>query len=75
MQLCHTLCVTTQLPLADGGGAGKVAFVDTEGTFRPERVRAIAARFNLDPDAVLDNVRWVLHRLTNCWLDGKLCAM
>lgn len=35
----------------------KVAFVDTEGTFRPERVRAIAARFNLDPDAVLDNVR------------------
>ncbi|GBF98329.1 meiotic recombination [Raphidocelis subcapitata] len=55
-QLCHTLCVTTQLPIADGGGAGKVAFVDTEGTFRPERVRAIAARFNLDPDAVLDNI-------------------
>ena len=23
-QLCHTLCVTTQLPVADGGGAGKV---------------------------------------------------
>jgi hypothetical protein len=23
-QLCHTLCVTTQLPIADGGGAGKV---------------------------------------------------
>jgi hypothetical protein len=35
----------------------QVAFIDTEGTFRPERVRAIAARFNLDPDAVLDNVR------------------
>jgi RecA/RadA recombinase len=34
----------------------QVAFIDTEGTFRPERVRAIAARFNLDPDAVLDNV-------------------
>ena len=33
-----------------------MAFIDTEGTFRPERVRAIAARFNLDPDAVLDNV-------------------
>jgi hypothetical protein len=27
-----------------------------EGTFRPERIRAIAARFNLDTEAVLDNV-------------------
>lgn len=56
-QLCHTLCVTVQLPVAQGGGAGKAAYIDTEGTFRPERIRAIAARFNLDPDAVLDNVR------------------
>ena len=23
-QLCHTLCVTTQLPVEQGGGAGKV---------------------------------------------------
>jgi RecA/RadA recombinase len=45
-----------QLPITQGGGAGKAAYVDTEGTFRPERIRAIAARFNLDPDAVLDNV-------------------
>jgi hypothetical protein len=56
-QLCHTLCVAVQLPITQGGGAGKAAYVDTEGTFRPERIRAIAARFNLDPDAVLDNVR------------------
>uniref|UniRef100_A0A383W8N5 RecA family profile 1 domain-containing protein n=1 Tax=Tetradesmus obliquus TaxID=3088 RepID=A0A383W8N5_TETOB len=55
-QLCHTLCVAVQLPIAQGGGAGKAAYVDTEGTFRPERIRAIAARFNLDPDAVLDNI-------------------
>lgn len=40
----------------EGGGAGKVAYVDTEGTFRPERIRQIAARFELDPDAVLENV-------------------
>ncbi len=44
------------MPTEAGGGAGKVAFVDTEGTFRPERVKLIAERYELDPDAVLDNV-------------------
>ncbi|KAI9987032.1 hypothetical protein PInf_026151 [Phytophthora infestans] len=56
-QLCHTLCVTSQLPRSRGGGAGKVAFVDTEGTFRPNRVAEIAKiRYNLDPEDVLDNI-------------------
>ncbi|KAI3437822.1 hypothetical protein D9Q98_000269 [Chlorella vulgaris] len=54
-QLCHTLCVTTQIG-NENGGAGKVAYIDTEGCFRPERIRPIAARFGLDADAVLDNV-------------------
>ena len=49
-QICHTLCVTCQLPVAMGGGAGKAAYIDTEGTFRPERIKAIAERFNLDPE-------------------------
>lgn len=31
-QISHTLCVTAQLPKEDGGGAGKVAFIDTENT-------------------------------------------
>ncbi|KAL4155372.1 hypothetical protein PRNP1_007482 [Phytophthora ramorum] len=56
-QLCHTLCVTAQLPRSRGGGAGKIAFIDTEGTFRPNRVAEIAReRYNLDPDDVLDNI-------------------
>ena len=55
-QLCHTLCVTSQLPINQGGGEGKVAFIDTEGTFRPERIPAIAERFGLDPDETLDNI-------------------
>lgn len=42
--------------LTPHAGAGKVAYIDTEGTFRPERVRPIAERFGLDSDAVLDNV-------------------
>lgn len=56
-QLCHTVCVTAQLPRSRGGGAGKVAFVDTEGTFRPNRVAEIAKeRYNLDPEDILDNI-------------------
>jgi len=55
-QLCHTLCVTAQLPTAMRGANGKVAYIDTEGTFRPDRLRQIAERFQIDPDAVLENV-------------------
>ncbi|CAK9199415.1 unnamed protein product [Sphagnum troendelagicum] len=55
-QLAHTLCVTTQLPLNMHGGNGKVAYIDTEGTFRPERLIPIAERFGLDSTAVLDNI-------------------
>jgi meiotic recombination protein DMC1 len=55
-QLCHTLCVTAQLPIKKGGGAGKVAYIDTEGTFRPEKIIKIAERFGLDGEQVLDNI-------------------
>lgn len=55
-QLCHTLCVTCQLPLAQGGTEGMAMYIDTENTFRPERLRAVAKRYGLDPDAVLENV-------------------
>ena len=55
-QLSHTLCVTAQLPSESGGGQGKVAFIDTENTFRPERIKAIAERYNLDPVETLDNI-------------------
>ncbi|XP_037053564.1 meiotic recombination protein DMC1/LIM15 homolog isoform X1 [Peromyscus leucopus] len=55
-QLSHTLCVTAQLPGAGGYSGGKIIFIDTENTFRPDRLRDIADRFNVDHDAVLDNV-------------------
>jgi DNA repair protein RAD51 len=57
-QICHTLCVTCQLPIEQGGGEGKAMYIDTEGTFRPERLVAIAERFGLNPDDVLDNVAY-----------------
>lgn len=55
-QLCHTLCVSSQLGYDLGGGQGKVLYVDTEGNFRPERITAIAERFSLDPEGCLENV-------------------
>lgn len=55
-QLSHTFCVTCQLPTEQSPGGGKAAFIDTEGTFRPDRLREIATRFGLDPEEVLDNV-------------------
>ncbi|KAK7070461.1 recombinase rad51 [Halocaridina rubra] len=55
-QLCHTLAVTCQLPLEMGGGEGKCLYIDTEGTFRPERLLAVADKFGLDGSQVLDNI-------------------
>ncbi|CAK9436879.1 uncharacterized protein LODBEIA_P14010 [Lodderomyces beijingensis] len=57
-QLCHTLCVAAQLPKTAGGGEGRVAFIDTEGTFRPERITAIAERFGVEPAACLENISY-----------------
>eukprot|EP00127_Corallochytrium_limacisporum_P000193 Clim_evm10s7 gene=Clim_evmTU10s7 len=55
-QLCHTLAVTSQLPVEQGGLAAKVLYIDTEGTFRPERLVAIAERYGIDPELALENV-------------------
>jgi DNA repair protein RAD51 len=57
-QLCHQICVTCQLPLDQGGGEGKALYIDTEGTFRPERLLAIAERYGLNGDDVLENVAY-----------------
>ncbi|CAH1155443.1 unnamed protein product [Phaedon cochleariae] len=55
-QFSHTLCVTAQMPGPNGYLGGKVMFIDTEHTFRPERLRPIAERYNLDQNAVLENI-------------------
>ena len=57
-QLCHTLAVTCQLPIDMGGGEGKCLYIDTEGTFRPERLLAIAEKYGLSGSDVLDNVAY-----------------
>ena len=57
-QLCHTLAVTCQLPIENGGGQGKCLWIDTEGTFRTERIKPIAERFGLNPEDVMDNIAY-----------------
>ncbi|KAF3939465.1 hypothetical protein ABW19_dt0204627 [Dactylella cylindrospora] len=57
-QLCHTLAVTCQLPFDMGGGEGKCLYIDTEGTFRPVRLLAVARRYGLNGEEVLDNVAY-----------------
>ena len=37
-QLCMTMAVTCQMPIDMGGGEGKCMYIDTEGTFRSERL-------------------------------------
>ncbi|EEU06373.1 Dmc1p [Saccharomyces cerevisiae JAY291] len=36
----------------------KVAYIDTEGTFRPERIKQIAEGYELDPESCLANVSY-----------------
>ena len=55
-QLCHQLCVTVQLGEAQGGLNGNVLYIDTEATFRPERVQQIAPRFGIKPKDVLKGI-------------------
>ena len=47
-----------QLPIDQNGGEGKCLYVDTEGTFRPERLLAVAERYKLSGNEVLDNVAY-----------------
>jgi DNA repair protein RadA len=55
-QICHTLCVKVQQPKELGGLHGKVVYIDTENTFRPERIVGIAEARDCDPDAILDGI-------------------
>lgn len=48
-QVCHTVAVTAQLPKDQGGLDGEVIWIDTENTFRPERIRDIILDRELVP--------------------------
>ena len=55
-QFCHTLCVMVQKAVGEGGLGGGVLYIDSENTFRPERIVSIAKAQGMDPQQVLDNI-------------------
>jgi len=55
-QLGMSLAVNAQLPKEKGGANGKCVFIDTEGTFRPARIKQIAEGIGANPEKVLKNI-------------------
>ena len=55
-QICHQLCVNVQRPKEEGGLDARALYIDTEGTFRPERLIQMAEGAGMDPEAILKNV-------------------
>ncbi len=56
-QIAHVLAVRCQLPVEKGGANGACVFIDTESTFRPERIVQIAKGLGLEPEEVLKNIK------------------
>lgn len=55
-QIGLQLSVNVQLPKEKGGLGAQAVFIDTEGTFRPERVQQMAKGAGMDPKKVLENI-------------------
>lgn len=55
-QLALTLSVNVQLPKDQGGLNGKAVYIDTEGTFRPARIKQIAEGIGANAEKVLKNI-------------------
>jgi len=55
-QLAHQLAVNVQLPQEKGGMGGKAIFIDTEQTFRPERIQQMAEASGLNSKKAMENI-------------------
>jgi DNA repair protein RadA len=55
-QLCHQMCVNVQLSPEKGGLSGGALYVDTENTFRTERIFQMAQHLGLNPEEVVKNI-------------------
>ena len=55
-QIGHQLAVNTILPTSQGGLNGEVFYIDTEDTFRPERIAQMAEAVGMDPQDALDRI-------------------
>jgi len=57
-QLAHQLSVNVQLPLEKGGLDKAAIYIDTEGTFRPERIVQMAEALGLEPKKILSRIHY-----------------
>ncbi|MGA8911244.1 MAG: DNA repair and recombination protein RadA [Nitrososphaeraceae archaeon] len=55
-QICHTVCATARQPVESGGLDANTIYIDTEGTFRPERVQEIARSRGYDSTQILKSI-------------------
>ena len=55
-QIGHQLAVNCTMPVEEGGFDGDVFYIDTEDTFRPERITQMERGHGLDPEAVLERI-------------------
>lgn len=55
-QLCHQMCVNVQLPPERGGLNGGALYIDTENTFRTERIVQMSQHLALNPEEVAKNI-------------------
>ncbi len=55
-QLCHQMCVNVQLPIERGGLNGGALYIDTENTFRTERIVQMAQHLGLNPDDIIKRI-------------------
>jgi DNA repair protein RadA len=55
-QITHQLCVNNFRPVDDGGNEAHSVYIDTENTFRPERIIQMAMAYDLDPTEVLQSI-------------------
>ncbi|MDY6931682.1 MAG: DNA repair and recombination protein RadA [Halobacteriota archaeon] len=55
-QVAHQLAVNVQLPEGEGGLNGSAIIIDTENTFRPERIKQMTEGVGLEYEEVLKNI-------------------
>jgi len=55
-QLAHQIAIDVQQPVAQGGLSGEVVYIDTESTFRPERIVDMAKGAGVDPEQALGRI-------------------
>jgi len=55
-QIAHQLCVNVQMAEDEGGLEGEAVFIDTENTFRPERILQMADGMGMDGKEVLKKI-------------------